>query len=50
MRREHRHVWKNISLFVRLLAYYIEREPSWLTGLLLPLLVAICVIIVIVII
>jgi hypothetical protein len=50
MRREHRHVWKKISLFVRLLAYYIEREPSWLTGLLLPLLVAICVVIVIVII
>jgi hypothetical protein len=47
MRREHRPVWKNISLFVRLLAYWIERDPSRLTGLLVPLLVAICVVIVI---
>jgi hypothetical protein len=47
MPREHRHVWKNISLFVRLLVNWIGRDATWLTGLLLPLLLAICVAIVI---
>jgi hypothetical protein len=46
MRREYRHVWKNTCLFVRRLASWIERDPSWLTGLLLPLLLGICVVIV----
>jgi hypothetical protein len=45
--REHRQLGKNISLFVRLLAYWIEREPSLLIGLLLPVLLAVCVVIVI---
>src|SRR5258708_8940141 len=48
MRRVHKH-WKEISLVVRLLAYWIERDPSLLgillRELLLVLLAAICVII-----
>jgi hypothetical protein len=47
MPRKHRHVWKNISLFVRLLVNWIGRDATWLTGLLLPLLLAICVAIII---
>jgi hypothetical protein len=47
MRREHRDVRENISLFVRQLVNWIGRDPTWLTGLLLPLLLAICVAIVI---
>jgi hypothetical protein len=47
MRREHRRVWENISLFVRLWVNWIGRDPTWLTGLLLPLLLAICLAVVI---
>jgi hypothetical protein len=47
VRREHRRLGKSISLFVRLLASWIERDPSLLIGLLLPIFLAICVVIII---